>query len=64
MQCKFTVIIYDRMSCICSTLKTDNNICLCCKHICDLAFSLIAPVSAYYCCNHLIFLLHKKSDGL
>ena len=53
MKCKLSVIIYDRMSGIGSTLKTDDDICLFCQHICNLTFSFVAPVSAYNGTNHL-----------
>ena len=52
MKCKLSVIIYDRMSGIGSTLKTDDDICLFCQHICNLTFSFVAPVSAYNCFYH------------
>lgn len=38
MQCELTVIVYNGMSCIGTTLKTDNDIRLLCQHICDLSF--------------------------
>ena len=40
---KFAVIVDNRMSGICTALR---------KHICNLAFSFIAPVCTYYCFNH------------
>ena len=57
VQCKLAIIVHNGVSCICSALKTDDDVSLIREHICDLAFSLIAPVSAYYCCNHMFFLL-------
>lgn len=49
---KFAVIVDNRMSGICTALKTDDNIRFLRKHICNLAFSFIAPVCTYYCFNH------------
>ena len=53
MQCKTSVIIDDCMSRICSALKANNDVGLCCKHIRDFAFSLVAPVGADYSLYHV-----------
>ena len=52
MKRKFTIIIDNGMTCITSALETDDNVRLFCKHICDLAFSFVSPVSTYNCSNH------------
>ena len=52
MQCKFAVIVFDRVPCVGSTLKTDDDVCILCKHVRDFSFSFIAPVCSNYCFNH------------
>ena len=42
MKCEFTVIIYDGVARIGSTLKSYDDISFLSKHICDLAFTFIA----------------------
>ena len=54
MEGKFTVVVDYGVTCICSALKSDDDIGILCKHIGDLAFSFITPVSAYDRCDHLI----------
>ena len=52
MKCEFTVIIYDGVTRIGSTLKSYDDIGFLSKHICDLAFTFISPVCSYYCSYH------------
>ena len=58
MQCKFTIVVNNGMSRICSTLEPNNDIRLLAKHICDLAFAFVSPVCSYYCSYHNIMFLH------
>src|SRR5574344_647041 len=44
MECKFSILVLYRMSCIRTTLKTYDDICILSKHICHFALSFIAPV--------------------
>ncbi len=59
MEREFPVIVYNRMPCIRPSLKTDDNICIFCKHIRNLSFSFIAPVGPYYCFYHNKILLFQ-----
>ena len=45
------------MTCICSSLKSYNDICFLSKHIGDFTFTLISPVSSNYCFDHNTFIL-------
>ncbi len=53
MQGELAVIVYNGMSRIGSSLKTDDDIRILRHHIRDLTFSLIAPVCTYDCFYHL-----------
>ncbi|MPM30986.1 hypothetical protein SDC9_77539 [bioreactor metagenome] len=57
MQGKFPVIVDYRMSGIAAPLKPDDNIGFLCEEISNLAFSLIAPIGAYYRFDHYVYLL-------
>ena len=52
MKGEFSVIVHNRMPRICTTLETDDDICLFGQHIRDLAFSFVTPVSSYNCFYH------------
>ena len=52
MKCKFTILILDGMSCIRTTLETNDDISLIRKSISNLTLSFVTPVSANYCCYH------------
>ena len=52
MERKSAVFVNNSVARIGSALKANNYICLLCKHICYFAFSLVAPIGAYYCSNH------------
>ena len=52
MKCEFTVIIYDGVARIGSTLKSYDDIGFLSKHVSDLAFTLISPICSYYCSYH------------
>ena len=54
MKGKFSVIIYDGMPCICTTLKPDDDIGFLCHHVRNLPFSFVAPVGSYHCFNHFL----------
>ena len=54
MKCKLSIVVDNRMSGICSSLKADDDIGLLCEHVRNLTFSLISPVSTYYCFYHNI----------
>ena len=56
MEREFTILIYDRVPRVGTSLKADHDIRGIGQHVCDLAFSFIAPVRAYDSFNH-IFLL-------
>ena len=58
MQCKFAVIIYNRMTCIGSALESYDNISFFPQHIGDLAFSLVTPVCSNDSFNHIRSLLN------
>ena len=53
MKCKLSIVVYNGMACIRTTLETDNNVCLFCEHIGNFTFSLVSPVCSYYCLNHM-----------
>ena len=55
VQRELSVIIYDCVACVCTALKTDDDIRLLSKHICDLALSLVTPVGAYDCFYHSLY---------
>ena len=66
MQCKLSIVIYNRVSCIGTSLKSYNDIRLLGKHVCDLTLSFIAPVGANYCFYHIhsscvINITHRSS---
>ena len=42
------------MSCIAAALEADDNVRFLGQHICDLAFSLVSPVSTYDRSNHTL----------
>ena len=52
MKRKFTIIIYNCMACICTTLKSYNNVCFLSKCIGNLALTFITPVSTNNCFYH------------
>ena len=52
MKCEFTVIIYDGVAGIGSTLKSYDDISFFSQHIGNLTFSFIAPVCSYDCSYH------------
>lgn len=49
---ELSIIIYNCMACIGTTLKTDNNIRILCEHISNLTFTFVSPVCAYNCFYH------------
>ena len=52
MKGKFTIIIYDSMTCITASLKAYDNIGLFTEHIRNLSFSFVSPVCSYNGCYH------------
>ena len=42
------------MTCIASSLKSNDYIRLFTKHVCNFTFTFIAPVGTYYCSYHLV----------
>ncbi|MPM73460.1 hypothetical protein SDC9_120440 [bioreactor metagenome] len=52
MERKFTIIVYYCVARIASTLKSNNNISLSSKHICNFTFSFIAPIGTNNCFDH------------
>ena len=63
MQRKFSIVIYNGMSCVGTALEPHDNVRFLCKRICDLAFSLISPVCSYNCFYHMLQLLSKLIDS-
>ena len=55
MQGKFSIVIDNGMSRICSALEADDDICAVCKGICDLSLAFVSPVCSYNCFNHNSF---------
>ena len=53
MQGEFSIIAEDRMPSVGPALETDHHIGPLRKHVRDLSFSLIAPVGAHDCFDHL-----------
>ena len=56
MQRKFTIVIYNCVTCICTTLKSDNNIRCFRQHICYFTFSFVAPVGSDNRSYHIFIL--------
>ena len=52
MKREAAIVIDDRVAGVGAALETDDDIRLHGKHVGDLAFSLVAPVSSYNCSNH------------
>ena len=61
VQRKFSIIIYDCVARIGSALKTDDDVRLLSKHVCNLAFSLVSPVCSHNCFYHNLLSLHWLS---
>ena len=57
MQCELSVLVNDRVSRIRTALKADDDVRLGGKHVCDLAFSFVAPVCSDNCLNHELCVL-------
>ena len=57
MQCKFTVVIYNCMTCVRSSLKSYDDVCFFSQHIGNLTFTFIAPVCSYNSLYHMCLLL-------
>ncbi len=55
MQRKFAVVIDDRMTCIGSALKPDDDIGLLAEHVRDLTLAFVTPVCSYNCSYHVCF---------
>ena len=55
MKCKFSVMVDDCVTCIAAALKSYYHIGILCKHICNFAFALVAPVCSNDCFNHEIY---------
>ena len=53
MKRKSSIVIVDRMTCICTALESYHDVRFLCHHVSELAFSLVAPGSAYDCSYHL-----------
>ena len=53
MKGKLSIIIYNGMACICSSLESDNDIRFLGQHIRYLPFPFISPVSSHNRFNHL-----------
>ena len=61
---KFSVIVDDSVTSVAAALETNDNVGFLCQHICDLAFSLVAPVGAYDCSNHVLISSFGRSNGM
>ena len=57
MQCKFSVFVYNSVTCVCTALKSDYDVTVSGKHICNLTLTFIAPVCTNYCFYHVFVLL-------
>ena len=64
MKGKFSVIVDNCVTSVAAALETDNNVGFLCKHIRDLTFSLIAPVGAYDCSNHVLISSFGRLNGM
>ena len=56
---KFAIVINNSVSCVRTALEADDNVCFQGQHIRDFTFSFVAPVSAYHCFYHFLFLLFQ-----
>ena len=52
MKCETAIIVDNRMTCVASSLKTDNDVGFLSKHIGNLTLAFVSPVSSYYCSYH------------
>ena len=54
---KFSVIVDNCMSCVCTALKTNYDVAVVCENIGNFTLALVAPVGTYNCFYHFTKLL-------
>ena len=63
VQCETTVLIDNRMTGVASALETDDDVRLLGQHVCNLTFTLVAPVGANDSSYHSFILLKAVPDA-
>ena len=54
VQSEFSIVVFDSMACVASSLKSDDNVRPLSQCVCDFAFSFVAPIGAYDCFDHFV----------